>query len=124
MKTLALLITLIAPTLSYALNLNCYAVGGKNPPLILSYAISNSESARLSSDVSLRGRLISSNQVAQYQATSNELFLLIDDEVSAQKTQYQFRASNPLIKKPFLGTLYSSVPKEPQKMALSCTLTN
>lgn len=124
MKFFTLLFSLTIPTVSYGLDLKCYLATGKKPTLILSYSISNTESARLASDIIIKGRILSSNQVAQYQATSNELFLLIDDEVTAQKKQYQFRANNPVIKRPFLGTLYSSVPKEPQKIPLSCVLTN
>lgn len=104
---------------------SCVEAKKKNGPVVVSYQIQGTKSARLGSDVTINNQVISSFQVAQYKATGNELFLLLDDALTNTTPIYAFQARGRITKGLFSGSLteYNAAGKPVSSKHLKCKLT-
>lgn len=106
-----------------AATLSCVDAKVKNGPVVLSYQIQNTKSARLGSDITYKNQVISSFQVAQYMAQGLEVYLLLDDALTNTTPILQF-VGVPLIKSNFLGAIteYNSAGKATKTYAVKCKI--
>lgn len=103
--------------------LSCTDAKVKNGPVILTYTIANTKSARLTSNITYQSQVYSAALVAQYASNALETYFVIDDAATNTIPVLQF-AGIPLIKSNFAGVIteYDSTGKAIKNTLAKCKL--
>lgn len=119
---LASIAIFLSPLISFSATISCIDTKVRNSPVVLQFDYQDTGSARFAGNLKVMGQNIPNFQVAQYKATAEGFFVVVDDAQTFSKPVYAFESKAVSTRKAFAGASVSNLPGVPKKQSLSCRL--